>query len=393
MMPISKTKNPAGLAAAVALTGVPASVGVMCLSPVLPAIEASYAGNPDMQVLVKYISVGVGLGMVLGAPIAGAVSDRVGRRLTLIVSLLAFCLFGAAGFLVDYVPALILMRIMVGAAASAALTVGVALMGELFDDAKRDSLIGINAMSSGIFGILATLLSGQIGAISVKLPFLLHLIPLPLLVMTIMFIPDIKPARKQEVSGGQKLNRQHWQMIFFSLLCGVVLFSMPVYIPFFMRDGGFVDPVKNSFVLVTMSVVAAIVASAYGAARRRLTISGAFVASMIPFVVGGMILLFAGNIAGFVGAAVFLGLSVAWIAPNLMSAASVLATQENRGRVVGLIKGANLSGSFVSVILLEPIYRAGGRQAAVIALLLLAIFLIAFSLVSIRKIGPVRPGN
>ena len=390
MMPNSKTKNPAGLAAAVALTGVPASVGVMCLSPVLPAIEASYAATPEMQILVKYISVGVGLGMILGAPIAGAVSDRVGRRLTLIVALLVFCLFGAAGMLVDYVPALIVMRIIVGAAASASLTVGVALIGELFGDTRRDSLIGVNAMCSGIVGIVATLLSGQIGTISVKLPFLLHLIPLPLLVMTILFIPNTKPQRKQEAATGQKLNRQHWKMIIFSLLSGVVLFSMPVYIPFFMRDDGIGDPVENSFVLVTMSVFAALVASSYGAARSRLTISNAFVASLLAFVMGCIVLLFAGNVAWFLGAAVFLGLSSAWIAPNLMSAASVLAGQENRGRVVGLIKGANLSGSFVSVILLEPIYRAGGRDAALLALLGLATVLIAFALVFMRRIGPSR---
>lgn len=392
-MPLSNTKTPKFLAATIALTGVPASVGVMCLSPVLPAIEASYAGNPDMQILVKYISVGVGLGMILGAPIAGAVSDRVGRRLTLIIALLVFCLFGTAGLLVDYVPALIAMRMIVGAAASACLTVGVALMGELFSDARRDGLIGMNAMCSGIFGIVAILLSGQLGAISVKLPFVLHLLPLPLLLMTILFIPNVKPQARQAVATGQKLNREHWKMIFFSLLCGVVLFSMPVYIPFFMRDDGIANPVENSFVLVTMSVFAAIVASAYGPARARLTISNAFVASMIAFVLGCFGLLVAGSLAGFLGAAVFMGLSAAWIAPNLMSAASILAGQENRGRVVGLIKGANLSGSFVSVILIEPIYRAGGRDAAVGALLALAAFLIAFSLLSIRKIGSAPGGR
>ena len=101
----------AGRSLALALTGIPASVGMMCLSPVLPLIEQSYAADPVAAALVKYILVSIGIGMVLGAPLAGILSDRLGRREVLMVSLLAFCLCGAAGIFVAKIYALIALRV------------------------------------------------------------------------------------------------------------------------------------------------------------------------------------------------------------------------------------------------------------------------------------------
>jgi hypothetical protein len=45
-----QTKSPhdTWLAVTLALTGIPASIGVMCLGPVLPLIEASSAHRPDL---------------------------------------------------------------------------------------------------------------------------------------------------------------------------------------------------------------------------------------------------------------------------------------------------------------------------------------------------------
>jgi MFS family permease len=71
-----------GLAATLTLTGIPASLGVVCLSPVLPLMEEAYSSQPEVIPFVKYVSVCIGIGMVMGAPIAGAVSDRFGRRVT-----------------------------------------------------------------------------------------------------------------------------------------------------------------------------------------------------------------------------------------------------------------------------------------------------------------------
>lgn len=376
-----------GRALALALTGIPASVGMMCLSPVLPLIEQSYAADPVAAALVKYILVSIGIGMVLGAPLAGILSDRLGRREVLMVSLLAFCLCGAAGFLVGNIYVLIALRVLVGAAASSVLAVGVALIGDLCADSQRDRIIGINATCSSVAAILTVPLAGYLGDIGPKLPFLLHLVPLPILLLVALFVPRVGGGQRSAEEVPVKLESPHWLITSYALAAGVAIFAIPVFLPFFMRDSGIASAFDNSLVLTVQSVSAASFAIAYGWARQRLSIGTTFAVSFSLFVVGCLVLLSFTELWGFYLAAGILGMGMAWVAPNLMSSASVLSVPQNRGKVVGLVKGVNLSGSFFAVLLLDPMYRSQGTAAVVATLCLLGAGLVTIGLLSLRKLG------
>ncbi len=384
-----QTKSPHDtcLAVTLALTGIPASVGVVCLGPVLPLIEASYAHRPDLLPLVKYISVSIGLGMVIGAPIAGSLSDKIGRRVTLIVATLAFCLFGTAGYFVSHVPMMIALRAVAGAGAAAILTMGVALMGEHFEQGRRDRLIGLNAMCSSLAAIAVVSLSGFLGSFAPKLPFFLHLIPLPLVLLGMAYVPARTAGRKTGAVPQDRHSGMPWTMILFALGSGVIIFAMPVYLPFFMRDAGHANPVTSASVLALMSISAALYAAFYGPARTRLSIGSTFAVCLALFVLGCLILLFSKRIEAFFAASVLLGFGMAWVAPNLMSAANLLSTPDNRGRIVGLVKGANLSGSFVAVLLFDALYRALGASVAIIAMALFAAMLGTFSFLTLQDLG------
>ena len=377
----------AGLAVTLALTGVPASVGIMCLSPVLPLIEQQYAAFPSMMALVKYISVSIGIGMVLGAPLAGVISDRLGRRAVLLFAVLIFCLCGTIGYLVSNLYALIVLRMSVGAAASSILAVGIALIGDLFDDQQRDRIIGINATCSSLVAIMTVPLSGFLGDISPKLPFLLHIIPLPILFLAILFIPRRPVERDSGNHAHPKLGRTHLQMMVYALTAGVVIFAIPVFLPFFMRNAGITSAFDNSLVLTTQSICAAAFATIYGWARQRMSIGGTFAISFGLYVLGCIIMLSFSDLWSFYISAVLLGLGMAWVAPSLMSSASILSAPQNRGRVIGLVKGLNLSGSFFAVFLIDPIYRSHGADMATMLLLIIAAAMAAIGTLRFRKLG------
>ena len=78
---------------------------------------------------------------------------------------------------------------------------------------------------------------------------------------------------------------------------------------------------------------------------------------------------------------------MAWVAPNLMSAGNLLSSSDNRGRVIGLIKGANLSGSFVAVLLLDPIYRTMGARPTIIVIGVFAALLAILGSLPFRNLG------
>jgi len=350
-MTVSRPRD-TGLALTLALTGMPASLGVVCLSPVLPLIEAAYAGQPAVLPLVKYVSVGLGLGMVVGAPL-GALSDRIGRRITLIAATVGFCLLGAAGYLVDAIPVLIALRTLAGVCAASILTMGVALMGECYAPERRDRLIGLNAMTSSLAAIATVVIAGALGAVSVKLPFLLHLLPLPLAGLALRHIPATARARdKSACPPAARLAARHWSTLGLALGSGIAIFSIPVYLPYFMRDAGHGDPRLTATIFAAMSICAAACAALYGWVQSRLSLAAAFTTCLAVLGAGCAVLLVSVELLAFGLAAVLLGCGSSWVAPNLMSAANLLSADGNRGRVVGLVKGVNLSGSFLAVALL-----------------------------------------
>lgn len=305
----------------------------------------------------------------------------------MVIAVIAFCFCGSLGYWFDHVPTLILLRTLTGVGAAAILTIGVALMGELYKDGERDRLIGINAMCSSLAAIATVSLSGLLGAYSFKLPFLLHLLPAPMLLMVLAFVPHAANARKDTKMAAGKLSFAHWTTLALALASGIAIFSIPVYLPFFMRDAGLANPILNGVILAFMSVCSAFFAAFYGKARHHLSIGAAFRSALILLVIGCSILMVSSQIAAFVIAAMFLGCGMAWVAPNLMTAANLLSVDSNRGRIVGLVKGANLSGSFLAVLLLDPIYRFAGACATLGALALFATVLATIGTMPLKSLG------
>ena len=307
--------------------------------------------------------------------------------MTLAVATVAFCFFGTVGYVIRDVPTLIACRAIAGAGAAAILTMGVAVMGQQFPHDRRDRLIGINAMCSSLAAIATVSFSGALGAYSPHLPFLLHLLPVPLLVLAFIYVPAGKVAKTAASHVAERLSATHWGTFVLALASGVAIFSIPVYLPFFMRDAGHINPVTNATVLAFMSVCSAGFAATYGWARARLSIGAAFAACLSLFVAGCVVLLYSTQMAAFGAAALLLGCGMAWVAPNLMSAGNLLSSSDNRGRVIGLIKGANLSGSFVAVLLLDPIYRTMGARPTIIVIGVFAALLAILGSLPFRNLG------
>lgn len=326
--------------------------------------------------------------MVVGAPLAGALSDRIGRRITLIAATVGFCLLGAAGYLVDAIPVLIALRTLAGVCAAAILTMGVALMGECYAPERRDRLIGLNAMTSSLAAIATVVIAGALGAVSVKLPFLLHLLPLPLAGLALRHIPATARARdKSACPPAARLAARHWSTLGLALGSGIAIFSIPVYLPYFMRDAGHGDPRLTATIFAAMSICAAACAALYGWVQSRLSLAAAFTTCLAVLGAGCAVLLVSVELLAFGLAAVLLGCGSSWVAPNLMSAANLLSADGNRGRVVGLVKGVNLSGSFLAVALLDPLYRTMGMRPTLLVIALLAASLMPLALLALRVVS------
>ncbi|MFB6299958.1 MAG: MFS transporter [Halobacteriales archaeon] len=105
-------------------------------------------------------------------PVFGLVADRIGRRRTIIPLLLIFGVAGAAIAFVNDCTQVLILRFLQGSGASALVTPAVTLVGDIYDGAQRNAVIGVNGSTIGTGAAFYPLLGGALAAIRWSVPFL-----------------------------------------------------------------------------------------------------------------------------------------------------------------------------------------------------------------------------
>ncbi|WP_049898733.1 MFS transporter [Halococcus agarilyticus] len=143
-------------------------MGVSLISPALPTIQAAWGiSAAEASLLISAYTLP---GVVL-TPFVGLLADRIGRRSVLVPSLFVFGLAGGAIVFVGDFRAILGLRALQGVAGSAATSLTVTLLGDLFSGGTRNRLIGLNAAILAIGAAGYPIVGGALAAISWAAPF------------------------------------------------------------------------------------------------------------------------------------------------------------------------------------------------------------------------------
>ncbi|HTO08752.1 MAG TPA: MFS transporter [Myxococcota bacterium] len=142
-------------------------LGYSILIPVLPHFVSSLGvGASGIGLITALYAVG----LVLFLPLWGWVSDRIGRRPVLLVSLLgtaaSFVLLASAGSLT-----MVLIARFMGGFFGASIGTAQAAMTDLTDEGSRAQGMGVIGAASGVGLVVGTALGGVLGGIDPTLPF------------------------------------------------------------------------------------------------------------------------------------------------------------------------------------------------------------------------------
>ena len=146
------------LALLMALTAT-SQLGVSLFLPALPIIGRSTgmaAGNVTL-VISTYL-----IGLAAGQLVVGPLSDRLGRRRLLLLGLLVFTLAGIGAAFAQDVVALLSLRLVQGAAASAPLALGLAVARDLYSGPALLRVTALITMAAAVVPGLAPALGGVI---------------------------------------------------------------------------------------------------------------------------------------------------------------------------------------------------------------------------------------
>lgn len=172
-------------------------LGNTMLFPVFPAIRAELElSGGKLAWLVAAISLpSAGL-----SPLAGALSDRIGRKAVIVPSLV---LYGAGGLLAALAgwraeapfAWMVAGRLLQGLGSSGPMQLTMALAGDMFQSEERAKAVGLLETANGAGKVASPLLGGAVGAFGWQAVFLVYPVAAGLAAAAMALLIDEPPAR------------------------------------------------------------------------------------------------------------------------------------------------------------------------------------------------------
>ncbi|PKP90317.1 MAG: MFS transporter [Alphaproteobacteria bacterium HGW-Alphaproteobacteria-16] len=194
------------------LTAVMPTMAIIALVPVLPLLMREFAGVPGAAVLVPMALTIPALCVALFSPVAGWLSDKVGRKRLLIGALVGYAGFGLLPLLLESLHAILVARIALGVTEAIIMTVATALVGDYFVGERRERWVSIQIATASVSAIVLIAAGGALGeALGSRGPFWLYLLALPVALAAAMIL--FEPAKTSTTAPAAAVKAQGIAML------------------------------------------------------------------------------------------------------------------------------------------------------------------------------------
>ena len=344
-------------------------MAIVSLVPVMPLLLEEFAEVPGSEFLVPIALTVPALCVAIFSPLAGWLSDRVGRKRVLIVALLIYAGLGLLPYFLTDLMQIIASRVGLGIAEAAIMTVATAMIGDYFRGELRQRWI---ALQVGVISVSAIILIAVGGALGELLgsrgPFLLYLLALP--VTAIVAVVLFEPAEHQhepDLAEGFPFRRV-LPLALITLGAAILFYTIIVQLGPLLTDIGVMSPA---------------IIGATGAGANFGVVTGSFIFHRLRSWSGPALLVagFGVTAIGFLGiglsedfptragAAFVASVGAGMLLPTLLSWILRVLPTPVRGRGTGLWTGTFFLGQFVAPILAVAIgEQLGGSLINVIVL-------------------------
>lgn len=378
------------------LGGALASLAMVAISSVLPAIDTALADTPRDSLLVKQLMGVVGLAMMIGSVLAGFLLGRSSMRSVLTTAVIVYVISGTAGLYLSHLPYLLISRVLLGLSAATIQITAFTLINTRLDGSARAHWMGMHIFAAMVCTIGIHPIAGLLGDHSWRWPFALHALGLLILPAVLAYrdpprASGIAPG-KRAIDWGAFLRIFPFHYLPLAILVGSIVFLPAIYAPFLLREKGMADPSSIALVLTADSIAGAIASSQYGRARRRISRHVAFLIAFAVAAAGTLAAALSSGVVGIVAGMLFYGLGTGWFVPNLMTSVGEKVPAIVQARAVGLVKAAHFSSSGLALLLMEPVTRKLGSQGALLVVSGLAAALALLVAIRCFALRPTRSG-
>ena len=336
----------------------------------MPDFHAAFAAIPNADLWVRVILATPALFIVLFAPIAGYLADRIGRVPLLSAGALVYGLGGSAPLLLDTLPAIFAARALLGIGTGALMVATTSLIGDLYQGEARAKMMGRQGALAAAGSIGSMMLGGAIGELGWRAPhgfFLVALLLIPL--FRAAFAGGVARSKAQPSAGPlpRGLMTAVTALFALNLLSGAAYFVMSTQVPFRIVELGLDRPGLIGLIIGATAAISVASAMCFKAMHSRWSpfTVGAFTYATIA--VGYGMLALAPDVVWGVASISIAMIGMGLFAPNIQNWLLSIVPEETRGRMVGALTMTMFLGMFVSPLITQPIAGAFGLPAALLA--------------------------
>jgi len=315
-------------------------MGVSLVSPVLPDLRPVF-GVTDAQ--VGLVITAYTLPGVVVTPFVGLVADRFGRRRVVVPLLVLFAIAGAGVAVARTFAEVIALRFLQGIGASALITLAVTLIGDVYQGARRDAVMGVNGSTIGTGAAFYPLLGGALAGIRWSAPFLFFGVGAVVAVVAVVALDEPDAERSTDVRAYLGRLRAVATLpqalgVFVALFAAFLIFYGAVLtaLPLLLRDAYALGSGRIGATLSAVAVASAVVSSQYGRLSDRLTAPRLVAVGFVAYGLGLFGVRLAGSPRAVAAALLVFGVGFGVVMPAIDTTVVTLVDDDLRAGVMGL---------------------------------------------------------
>lgn len=328
------------------------------ISPSLPALTDHYADVAGAADWARRILTVPGAFIVLTAPIAGTIIDRIGPKPVFLAGLILYVLSGTSGLWLDSISGLLIGRAGLGMAVGMIMPSCTTLVGHLFEGPQRARVLGWQMAFMGFGGVIFLTGGGLLAEISWRGPFAAYFIAV-LVLPGVLLLPNSRGNASHQAT----TLRFPWGAligVYVAALFGMICFySLPTQLPYLLSERGIGMPLLVGATLALVNLTSAVTSLNYKRLRGTWSSLATLGISITAIGFGLAITALVEPIAAMLGGLGLSGIAIGLMMPTFGLMVLAEAPDDMRGRATGLLTTFIFVGQFVSADLLAIVSGGG----------------------------------
>lgn len=330
------------------------------IAPSLPAMQAHFADVENAELWVRLLLTTPALFIALGAPLAGQLVDKIGRKPLLTGAALLYGLAGSSGFVLDSLFQMLVGRACLGLAVAGIMVSSTTLIADYYRGDRRSSFMGLQAAFMSLGGVVFLSVGGIIADLNWRFPFLIYLFAWLLIPMILGFLFEpAKAAASPQELGASTASSQAMPLKLLALIYGsalilqIVFYMIPVQLPFYLAQLTGAGATQSGLAIAMVTLFGAIASLSYGRLKRRWSYFKILILAFVLLGMGYCGIGLASSYGLILLALLFAGFGLGLLTPNLNLWTTASVPAAYRGRVLGGLTTCLFLGQFLSPIVTQ----------------------------------------